>query len=125
VPADVASGVSVETSSSFTKKYGSRIVAGCRTRSLLYEAVHELLFVPIPLRYIALIPAAGVGIRLRHDVPKQYLRLGERTMLEHSISAMLSDARIDRVFVVVAPTDDKWQSIQSNSARVEFLQRAY
>ena len=76
---------------------------------------------PIPLRYIALIPAAGVGIRLGHDVPKQYLRLGERTMLEHSISAMLSDARIDRVFVVVAPTDDKWQSIQSERARVEFL----
>ncbi len=76
---------------------------------------------PIPLRYIALIPAAGVGIRLRHDVPKQYLRLGERTMLEHSISAMLSDARVDRVFVVVAPTDDKWQSIQLDSTRVEFL----
>lgn len=76
---------------------------------------------PIPFRYIALIPAAGVGIRLGHDVPKQYLRLSERTMLEHSISAMLSDARIDRVFIVVAPTDDKWQSIQSDSARVEFL----
>ena len=41
-------------------------------------------------------------------------------MLEHSISAMLSDARVDRVFVVVAPTDDKWQSIQPE-ARVEFL----
>jgi 2-C-methyl-D-erythritol 4-phosphate cytidylyltransferase len=77
--------------------------------------------VPTSLRYIALIPAAGVGIRLGHDVPKQYLRLGERTMLEHSISAMLSDARIDRVFVVVAPTDDKWQSIQSERERVEFL----
>jgi 2-C-methyl-D-erythritol 4-phosphate cytidylyltransferase len=77
--------------------------------------------VPIPFRYIALIPAAGVGIRLGHDVPKQYLRLGERTMLEHSISAMLSDARIDRVFVVVAPTDGKWQSIQSERERVEFL----
>jgi 2-C-methyl-D-erythritol 4-phosphate cytidylyltransferase len=87
----------------------------------IIRSVDELLFVPTPLRYIALIPAAGVGIRLGHDVPKQYLRLGERTMLEHSISAMLSDARVDRVFVVVAPTDDKWQSIQSDSARVEFL----
>ena len=42
-------------------------------------------------------------------------------MLEHSISAMLSDARIDRVFVVVAPTDAKWPSIQADSERVEFL----
>jgi 2-C-methyl-D-erythritol 4-phosphate cytidylyltransferase len=68
-----------------------------------------------------LIPAAGVGTRLGQDVPKQYLRLGERTMLEHSISAMLSDARIDRVFVVVAPADDKWHSIQADGERVEFL----
>jgi len=68
-----------------------------------------------------LIPAAGVGTRLGQDLPKQYLRLGERTMLGHSIAAMLSDARIDRVFVVVAPNDDKWQSIRSDDERVEFL----
>lgn len=42
-------------------------------------------------------------------------------MLEHSISAMLADARIDRVFVVVAPADDRWQSIQADAERVEFL----
>lgn len=80
-----------------------------------------MLVVPKTLRYIALIPAAGLGTRLDHDVPKQYLRLGECTMLEHSISAMLSDARIDRVFVIVAPADVKWQSIRSGSDRVEFL----
>ncbi len=76
---------------------------------------------PKTLRYLALIPAAGVGTRLGQDLPKQYLRLGKRTMLEHSIAAMLSDARIDRVFVVVAPADDKWRSIQADSERVAFL----
>jgi len=76
--------------------------------------------VPQTFRYIALIPAAGVGTRLGHDVPKQYLRLGAHTMLEHSVAAMLVDARIDRVFVVVAPTDTQWQSIDW-SDRVEFL----
>ncbi|HYM47643.1 MAG TPA: 2-C-methyl-D-erythritol 4-phosphate cytidylyltransferase [Burkholderiaceae bacterium] len=76
---------------------------------------------PKPFRYIALIPAAGVGTRLGQDVPKQYLRLGGRTMLEHSIAAVLADARIDRVFVVVAPTDELWQSIQTDAERVEFL----
>ena len=76
---------------------------------------------PQTFRYIALIPAAGVGIRVGHDVPKQYLRLGSRTVLEHSVAAMLADARIDRVFVVVAPADTKWQSINWDSDRVEFL----
>ena len=76
---------------------------------------------PQTFRYIALIPAAGVGIRVGHDVPKQYLRLGARTVLEHSVAAMLADARIDRVFVVVAPADSKWQSIDWGGDRVEFL----
>ena len=43
-------------------------------------------------------------------------------MLEHSIAAMLVDARIERVFVVVAPADEQWHSICSRIARrVEFL----
>ncbi|MGZ9075321.1 MAG: 2-C-methyl-D-erythritol 4-phosphate cytidylyltransferase [Burkholderiaceae bacterium] len=76
---------------------------------------------PRPLRYIALIPAAGAGARLGKDVPKQYLRLGERTMLEHSIAAMLADARVDRVFVVIAPADKHHQSDEAHDERVEFL----
>jgi 2-C-methyl-D-erythritol 4-phosphate cytidylyltransferase len=77
--------------------------------------------VPRPLRYIALIPAAGVGARVDGEVPKQYLRLGERTMLEHSIDALLSDGRIDRVFIVVAPADTRWQRLNVDHERVEFL----
>ena len=42
-------------------------------------------------------------------------------MLEHSIAAMLSDARIDRVFVVVAPSDKHRQSSDTHDERVEFL----
>lgn len=76
---------------------------------------------PKAFRYIALIPAAGVGARLGHDVPKQYLRLGGRTMLEHSVAAMLTDMRIERVFVVVAPADTQWQMTDWGSDRVEFL----
>lgn len=42
-------------------------------------------------------------------------------MLQHSIAAMLSDARIERVFVVVAPSDQSWQSLEVDSDHVEFL----
>lgn len=77
---------------------------------------------PRPLRYIALIPAAGAGSRMGEgDVPKQYLRLGDRTMLEHSISAILADARVDAVFVVVAPSDTRWTEFSLEDDRVEFL----
>ncbi len=78
--------------------------------------------VPRPLRYLALIPAAGVGARIEGaEVPKQYLRLGARTMLEHSIDALLADGRIDRVFVVVAPADTRWNELDVDIERVEFL----
>jgi 2-C-methyl-D-erythritol 4-phosphate cytidylyltransferase len=54
-------------------------------------------------------------------VPKQYLPLGRKSMLEHSIDAMLGDARIERVFVVVAPGDDRWRTLRVDAGRVEFL----
>jgi 2-C-methyl-D-erythritol 4-phosphate cytidylyltransferase len=53
--------------------------------------------------------------------PKQYLPLGGRSMLEHSVDAMLADARVERVFVVVAPADTRWRSIRAEAGRVEFL----
>jgi 2-C-methyl-D-erythritol 4-phosphate cytidylyltransferase len=77
---------------------------------------------PRPVRYFALIPAGGVGARMKAgDVPKQYLPLGSKSMLEHAIDALLADARIDRVFIVVAPDDTRWQSLAFDEKRVEFL----
>jgi 2-C-methyl-D-erythritol 4-phosphate cytidylyltransferase len=52
-----------------------------------------------------LVPAGGVGTRMGADRPKQYLPLGSRTLLERSIACLLQDARVARVFVVVARDD--------------------
>lgn len=57
------------------------------------------------LRLHALIPAAGSGTRLGADRPKQYLTLGRQSMLEHAIDALLADARIAHVLVVLSPDD--------------------
>ena len=62
-------------------------------------------------RYFALIPAAGGGTRFGGAVPKQYQLLGARTMLEHAVEAMLGDQRIERVLIVVAPSDGRWARI--------------
>jgi len=73
-------------------------------------------------RYLALIPAAGTGTRMgTAEGPKQYARLGVKTMLEHSIDAVLADGRIDQVFVIVAPGDTQWQVLAVDAERVEFL----
>lgn len=60
---------------------------------------------------IGLIPAAGSGARIGGDVPKQYVSLGGRTMLEHSIDALASDARVRAIVVVVAPDDVRHRAI--------------
>ncbi len=60
-------------------------------------------------RFFGLIPAAGAGERMGLATPKQYLKLLGRTMLYHSVNALLSNARIDTVFVVLAPADQEFR----------------
>jgi 2-C-methyl-D-erythritol 4-phosphate cytidylyltransferase len=56
-------------------------------------------------RYFALIPAAGVGARMGAYGPKQYLPLGGKPMLRHTLDAFLSSDTISHTFVVVSAED--------------------
>jgi 2-C-methyl-D-erythritol 4-phosphate cytidylyltransferase len=54
----------------------------------------------------ALIPAAGIGRRMGSDRPKQYLTLGSRTILSHTLSIFLEHPRIRGVVLVLGPDVD-------------------
>jgi 2-C-methyl-D-erythritol 4-phosphate cytidylyltransferase/2-C-methyl-D-erythritol 2,4-cyclodiphosphate synthase len=56
-------------------------------------------------RHVALVPAAGAGVRLGADRPKQYLDLGGATVLERSVAALLDCDWLELVLVVVAADD--------------------
>lgn len=56
-------------------------------------------------RFWGLIPAAGVGSRMGQSLPKQYLQLGQYSMLERAVRALLADTRVAHVFVITAPQD--------------------
>jgi 2-C-methyl-D-erythritol 4-phosphate cytidylyltransferase len=56
-------------------------------------------------RYFALIPAAGVGARMGAGTPKQYIRIGGKPMLRHTLDAFLSSDLVAHTFVVVSPED--------------------
>ena len=60
----------------------------------------------------AIVPAAGSGQRMSSDVPKQYLTLGEKTVLEHTLDALLANQRLAGVVVVLSGSDSYWQDIQ-------------
>lgn len=54
----------------------------------------------------ALVPAAGFGARMGHELPKQYLPLAGRPMIAHALNALCACPEIGMVFVVLA-SDDK------------------
>ena len=56
----------------------------------------------------AIIPAAGIGARVKGSpVPKQYLRLEGKTILEHSLASLINSEYVVGV-VVALHADDQW-----------------
>ncbi|WP_241612474.1 2-C-methyl-D-erythritol 4-phosphate cytidylyltransferase [Rosenbergiella epipactidis] len=69
---------------------------------------------------IAVVPAAGIGSRMQSSCPKQYLSIGSKTLLEHSIAALIDHPAIKRVIVALHPEDDRFQQLPiARDPRVE------
>lgn len=64
---------------------------------------------PTP-RVIALVAAAGQGTRLGADVPKAYVELRGRTLLERSVRAMITSEFVDEIIVLVSPAMEGYAS---------------
>lgn len=62
-------------------------------------------------RHLALIPAAGIGARMGLAQPKQYLKLGDFTMLELAAAALAADPRVEQILIVVARGDEAWRDL--------------
>lgn len=56
-------------------------------------------------KFIALIPCAGMGSRFSNKMPKQYFKIGNKTVLEYTIRAFINTELIDEIIVVVNPHD--------------------
>lgn len=61
-----------------------------------------------PTSFWVVIPAAGIGSRMAADRPKQYLQLGDRTILEHTLGCFLGRTGVRGVVVALAPDDPWW-----------------
>ncbi|MFL9877496.1 2-C-methyl-D-erythritol 4-phosphate cytidylyltransferase [Herbaspirillum rhizosphaerae] len=56
-------------------------------------------------RHFALIPAAGVGARLGGAIPKQYMPLAGKPMLQYALDTFAGNAAIAHTFIVVSAAD--------------------
>lgn len=53
------------------------------------------------------------------EIPKQYLPLHGRRVIEHSLDRLLSHPRVEAVYVALSPNDDWWVStMHANASRV-------
>ncbi|MGN1356562.1 MAG: 2-C-methyl-D-erythritol 4-phosphate cytidylyltransferase [Succinivibrionaceae bacterium] len=57
------------------------------------------------------IPAAGIGRRMKSSLPKQYLKIGNQTILEHTINIFLHSPLISQIIVAIRPDDDIFQTL--------------
>jgi 2-C-methyl-D-erythritol 4-phosphate cytidylyltransferase len=56
----------------------------------------------------AIVPAAGRGSRMGGELPKQYLQVAGRSLLEHSLRAVLAHPSVAGAVVPVAADDPHW-----------------
>ena len=62
------------------------------------------------------IPASGIGSRMQSDVPKQYLKVRGKTILELTISRFAYLKGIAGILVMVGESDTYWEKIKESLA---------
>ena len=70
----------------------------------------------MPVRRIALIPAAGGGRRFGGDLPKQYADLSGKPLLERTIERIRGALALDAIVVALAP-DDAYFRVMGDALR--------
>lgn len=67
----------------------------------------------------SIVPAAGLGLRMESDLPKQYLSINNKTILEHTLTRLLSVESITAVMVVLDENDQYFKTLPcANNPRV-------
>ncbi|WP_367025833.1 2-C-methyl-D-erythritol 4-phosphate cytidylyltransferase [Methylococcus sp. ANG] len=62
-------------------------------------------------RFWIVVPAAGVGKRMGTDIPKQYLEVAGKPVLQHTLERLLSVRRVAAVMVALGADDEFWPEL--------------
>ncbi|WAI18438.1 MAG: 2-C-methyl-D-erythritol 4-phosphate cytidylyltransferase [Buchnera aphidicola (Acyrthosiphon caraganae)] len=66
-------------------------------------------------KIIAVVPAAGIGSRMKIDLPKQYMKIQNRTILEHTLTTLLLHPNIVRIIVSLNKKDNYFHKLSISS----------
>jgi len=64
------------------------------------------------------VPAAGVGSRMQHHAPKQYISLGGKTILEHTLFKLTKINNIRDIKVAISKDDGYYADVPFISERI-------
>ena len=65
----------------------------------------------------AIVPAAGVGKRMQSNIPKQYLSLNERPVLEYTLNTLLDSKHVTGLVIALQANDGYWSDIKIHSEK--------
>jgi 2-C-methyl-D-erythritol 4-phosphate cytidylyltransferase len=65
--------------------------------------------------YFAIVPAAGRGSRMQIDLPKQYIAINGKKILEYTLSTLLNYPKFKKCVVVINKKDKYWSNLQLSS----------
>ncbi|MDQ8039892.1 MAG: 2-C-methyl-D-erythritol 4-phosphate cytidylyltransferase [Rickettsiella sp.] len=64
------------------------------------------------VNYFAIIPAAGIGTRMKNVMPKQYLRMKGKSILEYTLTPLLNYSKFKKCILVIHKEDKHWISLK-------------
>lgn len=59
-------------------------------------------------KFLALVPAAGAGLRMGRSIPKQYLPVAGEPLVRHALRALSEVSFLAAIHVLLAPDDAFW-----------------
>lgn len=65
-----------------------------------------------PVRYYAIVPAAGIGSRMQSPIPKQYLNIAGKPLIHHTLITLLEYPKIVSVVLLLNPQDTFWPALE-------------
>ncbi|AGH47051.1 2-C-methyl-D-erythritol 4-phosphate cytidylyltransferase [Paraglaciecola psychrophila] len=74
-------------------------------------------------QYSVVVPAAGIGKRMKTDCPKQYLHIAGKTIIEHTLTNLLEHSQVQRVILVLNPNDTLFAQLPiASHPRIEVVE---
>lgn len=61
------------------------------------------------------IPAAGVGSRMESELPKQYLKIADKTIIEHTLECFINHPQVAGIIVALSSDDAYWKQLNIKS----------